>query len=66
MRSYRTGKRTKQGMFNDLCNAVTRYYINNFTDGFRQVCSSTPLRIGTYMIMLLDACRMRSICSWET
>lgn len=28
----RTGKRTHKGAMNDGINAVTRYYINNFTD----------------------------------
>ena len=32
----RTGKRTLRGMFNDGVNAVMRYYINNFTDGYKQ------------------------------
>ena len=30
----RTGKRTYQGAINDGINSVTRYYINNFTDGY--------------------------------
>ena len=29
----RTGKRTSMGAINDGINSVTRYYINNFTDG---------------------------------
>lgn len=33
----RTGKRTIQGVMNDGINSLTRYYKNNFTDGFRQV-----------------------------
>jgi hypothetical protein len=32
----RTGKRTKQGAFNDLMNSITRYYKNNLRDGPRQ------------------------------
>ncbi|KAH3685535.1 hypothetical protein WICPIJ_003492 [Wickerhamomyces pijperi] len=32
----RTGKRTKLGAWNDLCNSVMRYYKNNLTDGSRQ------------------------------
>lgn len=32
----RTGKRTKVGAWNDLCNSVTRYYKNNLKDGSRQ------------------------------
>lgn len=34
----RTGKRTHQGAFNDGINAVARYYINNFTDGYYHDC----------------------------
>ena len=30
----RTGKRTYMGAINDGVNSVTRYYINNFTDGY--------------------------------
>ena len=30
----RTGKRTYKGAIDDGLNAVTRYYINNFTDGY--------------------------------
>lgn len=33
----RTGKRTIQGAIQDGINSITRYYKNNFTDGFRQV-----------------------------
>lgn len=33
----RTGKRSIQGVLQDGLNSVTRYYKNNFTDGFRQV-----------------------------
>lgn len=33
----RTGKRTYLGALNDLNNSITRYYKNNFLDGFRQV-----------------------------
>ncbi len=32
----RTGKRTLMGMIKDGINSVTRYYLNNFTDGIRQ------------------------------
>lgn len=35
----RTGKRTYMGALQDLTNSVTRYYKNNFMDGFRQVTS---------------------------
>lgn len=33
----RTGKRTGKGVFNDGINTLTRYYLNNFSDGFKQV-----------------------------
>ncbi|KRT80353.1 hypothetical protein AMK59_6483 [Oryctes borbonicus] len=32
----RTGKRTRLGLLKDGLNSLTRYYKNNFTDGFRQ------------------------------
>ncbi|WVZ75327.1 hypothetical protein U9M48_023394 [Paspalum notatum var. saurae] len=32
----RYGKRTTQGIFNDLWNALARYYLNNFADGTKQ------------------------------
>ena len=34
----RTGKRTHKGAINDGINSVTRYYINNFTDGYYHDC----------------------------
>ena len=34
----RTGKRTYKGAMNDGINSVTRYYINNFTDGYYHDC----------------------------
>lgn len=34
----RTGKRTYVGALNDGINSVTRYYINNFTDGYYHDC----------------------------
>jgi hypothetical protein len=34
----RTGKRTYKGAINDGVNAVTRYFINNFTDGYYHDC----------------------------
>ena len=34
----RTGKRTYQGALNDGINSLTRYYINNFTDGYYHDC----------------------------
>ena len=35
--STRYGKRTTQGILNDLWNALARYYLNNFVDGTKQV-----------------------------
>ena len=37
--SIRYGKRTTQGILNDLRNALARYYLNNFVDGTKQVSS---------------------------
>ena len=37
--SIRYGKRTAQGILNDLRNALARYYLNNFVDGTKQVNS---------------------------
>lgn len=34
----RTGKRTYRGAMDDGINSVTRYYINNFTDGYYHDC----------------------------
>ena len=34
----RTGARTYKGAMNDGINSITRYYINNFTDGYYQDC----------------------------
>uniref|UniRef100_A0A1B0AHI7 Phosphatidylinositol-3-phosphatase SAC1 n=1 Tax=Glossina pallidipes TaxID=7398 RepID=A0A1B0AHI7_GLOPL len=44
----RTGKRTKRGLLQDGVNALTRYYINNFTDGFRQ--DGIDLFLGRYVV----------------
>jgi hypothetical protein len=44
----RTGKRTLQGMVDDGVNAITRYYLNNFRDGFRQ--DSMDLVLGNYTV----------------
>jgi hypothetical protein len=33
----RYGKRTTQGILNDLRNSLSRYYLNNFADGTKQV-----------------------------
>ena len=42
----RTGKRTKQGLMKDGINSLTRYYKNNFNDGFRQ--DAIDLFLGNY------------------
>uniref|UniRef100_A0A1B6FDT6 Phosphatidylinositol-3-phosphatase SAC1 n=1 Tax=Cuerna arida TaxID=1464854 RepID=A0A1B6FDT6_9HEMI len=44
----RTGKRTYFGALQDLSNSITRYYKNNFVDGFRQ--DSIELFLGTYKV----------------
>lgn len=44
----RTGKRTRWGLVRDGINSLTRYYKNNFADGFRQ--DSVDLFLGRYMI----------------
>lgn len=44
----RTGKRTKKGLMNDGVNSLTRYYLNNFNDGFRQ--DSMDFFLGNYKV----------------
>ncbi|CRL04071.1 CLUMA_CG017184, isoform A [Clunio marinus] len=44
----RTGKRTKQGLMKDGMNSLTRYYKNNFNDGFRQ--DSIDLFLANYVV----------------
>lgn len=44
----RTGKRTKQGLLKDGTNSLTRYYLNNFNDGFRQ--DAIDLFLGNYVV----------------
>jgi hypothetical protein len=48
----RTGQRTLQGALNDGVNSLTRYYINNFTDGFRQ--DAFDLFLGNYVPTATD------------
>ncbi|KAI9727871.1 MAG: hypothetical protein M1834_007917 [Cirrosporium novae-zelandiae] len=43
----RTGKRTRAGMLQDLNNSITRYLMNNFSDGPRQ--DAFDLLLGTYL-----------------
>ncbi|CAG5026521.1 unnamed protein product [Parnassius apollo] len=45
----RTGKRTRLGAIRDGINSLTRYYKNNFSDGFRQ--DSIDLLLGKYTII---------------
>ncbi|CAH0395313.1 unnamed protein product [Bemisia tabaci] len=44
----RTGKRTRQGALRDGINSMTRYYKNNFKDGFRQ--DAIDLFHGRYIV----------------
>lgn len=44
----RTGKRTKMGLVQDGINSLTRYYKNNFSDGFRQ--DAIDLFLGNYVV----------------
>ncbi|KAJ3108223.1 Phosphatidylinositide phosphatase SAC1 [Phlyctochytrium planicorne] len=44
----RTGKRTKEGVLNDLMNSIIRYIKNNFLDGFRQ--DSYDLFLGNFVV----------------
>ncbi|KAL0811743.1 hypothetical protein ABMA28_009181 [Loxostege sticticalis] len=44
----RTGKRTHLGLIRDGINSLTRYYKNNFSDGFRQ--DSIDLFLGKYVV----------------
>ncbi|XP_037873906.1 phosphatidylinositol-3-phosphatase SAC1 [Bombyx mori] len=44
----RTGKRTHVGLLRDGINSLTRYYKNNFSDGFRQ--DSIDLFLGKYVV----------------
>ncbi|XP_075985235.1 phosphatidylinositol-3-phosphatase SAC1 [Anticarsia gemmatalis] len=44
----RTGKRTHFGLLRDGINSLTRYYKNNFSDGFRQ--DSIDLLLGKYVV----------------
>ncbi|XP_011307629.1 phosphatidylinositide phosphatase SAC1 [Fopius arisanus] len=44
----RTGKRTKVGALRDGINSLTRYYKNNFADGYRQ--DAIDLFLGRYII----------------
>ncbi|XP_051170756.1 phosphatidylinositol-3-phosphatase SAC1 [Leptopilina boulardi] len=58
----RTGKRTKLGAIKDGINSMTRYYKNNFADGYRQ--DSIELFLGRYVIQD-DECSSRK-CPLES
>ncbi|XP_045505127.1 phosphatidylinositol-3-phosphatase SAC1 isoform X1 [Colias croceus] len=45
----RTGKRTRMGLIRDGINSLTRYYKNNFSDGYRQ--DSIDLLLGKYLVV---------------
>ncbi|XP_016845504.1 phosphatidylinositide phosphatase SAC1 [Nasonia vitripennis] len=63
----RTGKRTKMGAMRDGMNSLTRYYKNNFADGFRQ--DSINLFLGRYMVQegecLTVSCPLESERNWR-
>lgn len=44
----RTGKRTTTGLLKDGMNSLTRYFLNNFKDGFRQ--DGIDLFLGNYIV----------------
>ncbi len=44
----RTGKRSIMGLYNDGMNSLTRYYLNNFTDGAKQ--DAINLFLGKYSV----------------
>lgn len=44
----RTGKRSLMGLYNDGMNSITRYYLNNFTDGTKQ--DGINLFLGKYVV----------------
>jgi hypothetical protein len=44
----RTGKRSIWGLINDGTNSITRYYLNNFSDGVRQ--DALNLFLGKYVV----------------
>lgn len=54
----RTGKRTKAGLIQDGVNSLTRYYLNNFCDGFRQ--DAIDLFLGHYVVQDGEGVLVRS------
>ncbi|KAG7213734.1 hypothetical protein KM043_002968 [Ampulex compressa] len=63
----RTGKRTKLGAMKDGVNSLSRYYKNNFTDGYRQ--DSLELFLGRYIVQdgecTLVQCPLESERNWR-
>ncbi|CAH0403194.1 unnamed protein product [Chilo suppressalis] len=63
----RTGKRTHLGLLRDGVNSLTRYYKNNFSDGFRQ--DSIDLFLGKYVVVDGEgntlACPLRRDRDWK-
>ncbi|GBP73699.1 Phosphatidylinositide phosphatase SAC1-B [Eumeta japonica] len=63
----RTGKRTRLGLLKDGINSLTRYYLNNFCDGFRQ--DAADLFLGKYAVTDGEgntaACPLRRDRGWK-
>lgn len=61
----RTGKRTKLGALKDGINSLTRYYKNNFADGYRQ--DSLELFLGRYIVQdgEMFQCPLESERNWR-
>jgi len=55
----RTGARTYRGAMNDGINSITRYYINNFTDGYYHDC----LDVATAKLTAKSELKSRSFIS---
>ena len=55
----RTGRRTYRGAMDDGINSVTRYYINNFTDGYYVDC----LDFLTQNLTVDDKIKRRTVCT---
>ncbi|KAF9420528.1 hypothetical protein HW555_003278 [Spodoptera exigua] len=60
----RTGKRTRLGLVRDGINSLTRYYKNNFSDGFRQ--DSIDLFLGKYVFPSVLLVAMSMFCASAT
>ncbi|GLV39628.1 Sac1 phosphatase [Carabus blaptoides fortunei] len=63
----RTGKRTRMGLIKDGVNSLTRYYKNNFADGFRQ--DAIDLLLGHYAVQegegAVRPCPLRVDRGWK-